>query len=253
MLVHQIAKALKSQEWSTVFIEFVLVVIGVLVALEVDRYNERQKEREQEVQFLSTLQRDLGRDIDDVKLMINGFQTIESYGFSAIETLNQQSCAQGECWRKLVELFHAGQWLDVSRNDSTYEEIKRAGLPKNSALKTQLDQYYFLAAQQKVLTQELPAYREWVRSIIPPAMQRHIWANCFSVVSGRFETYSTECSSPTTDEAARVVVEELQATPAVKRALTFWLSNLSLTTITLPQTAVDAEQAIAALQAEIDR
>jgi hypothetical protein len=252
VLINRIAIALKSQEWSTVFIEFVLVVVGVLVALEVDRYNERQKEREQELQFLHTLQRDLGRDIDDVKLMINGYQTIESFGFNAIETLNQQGCEQSTCWRKLVELFHAGQWLDVSRNDSTYEEMKRAGLPRNSALKTQLDQYYFLAAQQKVLTQELPAFREWVRSIIPPAMQRHIWANCFTV-SGRFETYSTECSTPTTDEAARVVVQELQATPAVKRALTFWLSNVSLTTITLPQTAVDAEQAIAAVQAEIDR
>ena len=45
MIIQRFANALRSQDWVTVFIEFFLVVLGVLVALEVDRYNERQKER----------------------------------------------------------------------------------------------------------------------------------------------------------------------------------------------------------------
>ena len=73
MILNRFANALKSQDWITVFIEFVLVVLGVIVALEVDRYSERQRERAKEVAYLSALERDLKRDISDIESLLDGY------------------------------------------------------------------------------------------------------------------------------------------------------------------------------------
>ena len=252
MIIQRFANALRSQDWATVFIEFFLVVLGVLVALEVDRYNERQKERAEEVAFLAALQRDLQTDITDYKLILEGFQTVEGFGLRGVQTLQANSCEENTCWRRVLELFHASQWLNANVKQSTYEEMKLAGLPKSASLKADLDKYYDIVGQQSVLTTELPAYRELARSMIPPDVQQYIWAECFSV-EGRFESYSVDCASPISDNSARAIIEQLQAEEPVKRALTFWISNLTLVKITLPERNDAANEALNAVVNEIAR
>lgn len=250
MIINRAASALKSQDWFTVFIEFLLVVLGVLVALEVDRYNERQQERARELDFLSSLQQDIERDIEDIELLVRGFSTVESFGYSAVEILEGTGCPRETCWQTLVELFHASQWLDASLHSATYEEMKRLGLPSDMVLKDVLERYYMLGKQRKLLTSDFPEYRRIVRSLVPPHIQRHIWSNCFTV-SGRFETYSTDCTSPTTEDAARLIVEKLRQKSGVLESLTFWLSNLSLTTLTLPLQIEEAREVLDAIRSAV--
>jgi len=107
MIIQRFANALRSQDWVTVFIEFFLVVLGVLVALEVDRYNERQKARAEEMAFLAALQRDLETDMVDYELILKGFQSVEVFGLRGIGTLEANSCEESACWRQVLELFHA--------------------------------------------------------------------------------------------------------------------------------------------------
>ena len=250
MILNRVAKALKSQDWTTVSIEFLLVVLGVLVALEVDRYNESQKERALEVDYLISLQRDIEKDIEDLTLLTENFATVENFGESALETLSSETCAERECWQGLVSVFHASQWLDVSLNTSTFEEMKRLGLPSNAALKNELEEYYVLGELRKTLTKELPEYRRLVRSIIPHKVQQHIWSKCYSI-NGRFETYLPDCDPPISSAEAKQVIDNLRQTPAVLQALTFWLSNLSLTTLTLPKQITSAQQILDPLKANI--
>ncbi|MFK8040842.1 DUF6090 family protein [Congregibacter sp.] len=250
MIIQRIAQALRSQDWVTVTVEFFLVVLGVLVALEVDRYNERQKERAEELAFLAALQRDLQTDIVEYQLILDGFQAVEEFGLRGVGTLEADGCEETTCWRRLLELFHASQWLNASVRRETYEEMKLAGLPTSSALKAEIDRYYDIVGQQSVLTTELPAYREFVRSMIPPKVQQYIWTECFSV-DGRFESYSVNCASPISESRARSIIEQLQGEEQVKRALTFWISNLTLVKITLPQRNEAANEALDAVANEL--
>jgi hypothetical protein len=250
MILNRFATALKSQDWITVFIEFVLVVLGVIVALEVDRYSERQRERAKEVAYLSALERDLNLDISDIESLIDGYSQIEAFAVGAIATLENQGCPDNQCWYRLVELLHASQWLDVSLNSSTYEEMKRLGLPTDGRLKDELEQYHALGDRRARLTRELPEYRKLVRSLIPPAIQTHYWSNCYSVTAKR-ETYISDCPASVTAEAARSVIQRLQQMPEVRMALTYWLSNLRLTVQTLPQQVDYAEELIADIHTEV--
>ena len=55
MILRRISSALKRQDWATVFIEFVLVIAGVLIALQVNNWNETRGDRELERDILERL------------------------------------------------------------------------------------------------------------------------------------------------------------------------------------------------------
>lgn len=46
MILRRLGAAIRSQDWFTVAIEFVIVVAGVLFALQVDNWNEARTDRE---------------------------------------------------------------------------------------------------------------------------------------------------------------------------------------------------------------
>lgn len=55
MIHRRIAVALKRQDWTTVLIEFVLVVFGVLIALQINNWNAARQERSDERAILARL------------------------------------------------------------------------------------------------------------------------------------------------------------------------------------------------------
>lgn len=55
MILRRLSSALKRQDWATVLIEFVLVIVGVLIALQVNNWNQNRQDRRLEVTYLNSL------------------------------------------------------------------------------------------------------------------------------------------------------------------------------------------------------
>ena len=64
MIIRRFAQALKQQDWVIVAVEFVLIVVGVLFALQVDTWNQQRNDRELELRYASRLQVELQGNID---------------------------------------------------------------------------------------------------------------------------------------------------------------------------------------------
>ena len=62
MILARLAKSLRRQDWTTFAIEFVLVIAGVLVALEVDNWNQERVEAGQFRQELQLLRAELAEN-----------------------------------------------------------------------------------------------------------------------------------------------------------------------------------------------
>ncbi len=62
MILARLAKSLRRQDWTTFVIEFVLVITGVLVALEVDNWNQERVEARQFRQELQLLRAELAEN-----------------------------------------------------------------------------------------------------------------------------------------------------------------------------------------------
>ena len=239
LITGRIANSFKRQDWATVLIEFVLVIVGVLIALRLDQIAEDRRVRAQEVNFLRLVGTDISRDIDDLENTEQTIAAVRIYGDEALAALAEDSCAD-KCWATLVAFFHASQWMDVRLNTTTYEEIKRTGFPRDPGLKDELARYYSLGEQQAIIA-GLPRYREIARSIIPMSVQDHLWANCWEI-SGRRQELIADCESRISNTDAQQIVAELQANPDTESTLRFWLSTITVLRQTIPPQIREAEQ-----------
>ena len=63
MVLRRFAKAIRSQDWFTVFVELVVLIVGVFLGLQVDDWNQRRLDRIEEQYYLDRLGRDLKRSL----------------------------------------------------------------------------------------------------------------------------------------------------------------------------------------------
>lgn len=66
MILRRLSQSLKQQNWMAIVIEFVLLVVGVFLGIQVANWNESRKESVQESAFLDNLAEDIRSDIDEI-------------------------------------------------------------------------------------------------------------------------------------------------------------------------------------------
>lgn len=59
MILRRLAKAIQQQNWFTVFIEVLIVVLGVFIGLQVSQWNKERIDRAEEADFLVALHQDI--------------------------------------------------------------------------------------------------------------------------------------------------------------------------------------------------
>ncbi|GEM_PF-837000 len=249
LLTGRIVAAFKRQDWLTVLVELVLVIVGILIALRVDQFADDRRVDAQEINFLKLVRSDLERDIDDLENIRSAYGAVLEYGREALATLDGQPCADA-CWHTVVAFFQASQWVDTQLNDTTYQEILRTGFPRDPALKERLTRYYAQGEQRRLIA-ALPEYRELVRSIIPLNTQNHLWKECWEV-SGRRQHLLADCEAVISNGESREIVEQLVAHPDIRSTLTFWLSTITVTTQTIPPQIREAEKLIESISEHVE-
>jgi len=64
MLLRRIIEHLRTQNWSAVFLDFIIVVVGVFVGMQVDNWNQGRIDQNKSHENLILLKRDLARDVE---------------------------------------------------------------------------------------------------------------------------------------------------------------------------------------------
>ncbi len=71
MILRRITEHVKAQNWFAVAIDFVIVVVGVFVGLQVSNWNALQGDRAREAAYLAQLVEDLSADLDHIDRVAN--------------------------------------------------------------------------------------------------------------------------------------------------------------------------------------
>ena len=98
MILRRLANALRKQDWVTVSLEIVIVMIGIFLGLQVNAWNQSRIDRAEEAIFLKALYQDV------LELEKNSTQLIELRieGLNAIGTASDILLGKAE-WRDLTE------------------------------------------------------------------------------------------------------------------------------------------------------
>lgn len=256
MFFRKISKQLKEQDWTAIWIDLVIVVVGVYLGIQVDNWNEARDDRERAQVFAERLQSDLQTDINRATMRRAFNVEVLEYGREALAWLEAEQRGEGG-WPVLLALFQASQVAPYRQVNATFEEMRSAGelsLIKDPTLRGKLSEYYLVAtgSQSDYILRLIPEYRQTVRSLVPSEITRYIWDACH-----REFNYDDQeliaCGAPTGDIEIAAVLEEAATAPELLPQLRFWMSTLKTANEMLDLNTAAARGLIAELEAEQGR
>jgi hypothetical protein len=91
MILRDLAHSIRKQDWFSVAIEFVIVVAGIFVGLQVTDWNEGRQLRERELNYLERMTEDLSQmrtEFDAIRAHSVGRSAVAMRAFQALEQCN---------------------------------------------------------------------------------------------------------------------------------------------------------------------
>jgi hypothetical protein len=230
MILRRVIKHFRNQEWTAIFLDFLIVVVGVFIGLQVSNWNDARAEAARANGYLERLHADLSSDAKALSVRMEFHRTVAEYGDRALTYAETSEAVRKTNWPTVLAFFQASQLFPYSSNNATYDELKSAGelgLIKNQDLRAALAQYYVTGSgvQTPYIIRLVPEYRETIRGLTPSVVTKHIWAVCHE--EGGFDYQRLiECDSPVSEDEARSILDAYLADPEVLTQLRFWISTL---------------------------
>lgn len=145
MITNRFLEHLKQQHWTGVFIELVIVVLGVFIGLQVDNWNQQRQDRAAEVAYLQALAKDLDSIQASVQVQIGFEANIAHYINRSLDEIdaspsNERNLRLGMLLSQLV----ARSTLKIE--SPTFQELQssgRLGLIRDRALRGSIVEYFF--------------------------------------------------------------------------------------------------------------
>ena len=210
--------------------EIILVVIGILIALSINNWNETRKERLKENAYLVRLKDDITSDSRMLKLNGEFYNEVFEYGNQALLYAEGETIDSESYWDILVSFFHASQIWPIITTSSTFEELKSSGefsLIQNIALRNTLSFYHGGGLRRYNQTMGItPPYRKMVRGLIPSKIQNYMWDNCH-ITDGDIQILK-KCEPLVDNDKAIAVLTELSNNATLIEELRFYMSSIKV-------------------------
>lgn len=230
MILRSLMRHVRGQNWFAVFLDFLIVVVGVFIGIQVANWNEARQQRVRETALLGELRQEAlqnagaARSVGEA-LLVGAASARRILAMSDDADLR---CREN-CWSAIVDLMHASQWQQISNRWTTYEELRRAGLPSDRRIIETVEE--FLQANHRAAQglELRPEYRTQVRRLIPIDLQDAYWSNCF-VESEGYEHYVDPCPvSLGVTAVSPAIIDAVVSDQALMAMLREWTSLARLT------------------------
>ncbi|MFD1316637.1 DUF6090 family protein [Namhaeicola litoreus] len=125
--------------------EIILVVIGILIALQINNWNEQRKERIQEKIFLKRFDAELNTNLENILTAISLNKSRIHRAEFLLRTINRPELVLDSSSYFMKSIEHAGYTNIPLISDNAFEELKSSGnlsLIRNETLRAALQKYY---------------------------------------------------------------------------------------------------------------
>ena len=207
MILRRFSESLKQQNWTAIWIEFVLLVAGVFLGIQVANWNAAHAEERLGRAYAQQLARDLKVDQESLS-------RLTAYYAAVLQSVRETDAllrADNPDPRALViNAYRATEVRYAPQARATWDQMVSAGhvdLLPNGLAEGGLAQYYGFDTARQIYAMGLDSpYRRTVRRIIPMAMQVALQSGCSDSNAGRFvETCEFDADPAELKEVAQVL------------------------------------------------
>jgi hypothetical protein len=145
MILRRVVEHAKTQNWFAVTLDFLVVVMGVFIAIEVANWNPARQDRVEERRYYGQLLVDLRADLETFSQAEKLTNTYDEAAQLVIDRLGGKDPPHASPGRMATAIHKAG-WIYIPyASRGTYNELVSTGnlgLLRNSQLKSEIANYY---------------------------------------------------------------------------------------------------------------
>ena len=229
MILRRLSQSLKEQNWTAIWIEFILLVAGVFLGIQVANWNAARADDVRAQAYLVRIKDNLNYDLQAIERREVFWRQVIDCGNSAIRYAETGELVDGSKGKTVLAFYQASQLWPWITNDTTYQELSNGGelgLIKDGNFREALTKYYAEGAGKDLdyILSSQPEYRKIVRGLTPVAVSNHVWAKCWKLPNA-YEQYLLDCESPISEADAQKVLDAYLKHPELLSELRFWNSS----------------------------
>ncbi|MFT5609735.1 MAG: hypothetical protein ACI9LU_000227 [Polaribacter sp.] len=234
MILRRVIKHFRHQEWTAIAIDFVIVVVGVFVGIQVSNWNQAQSDRSLGEKLTERLRADLVVEAWNYAMLIEYLADVQSNTDKALAGFTGRNKISDE--QLLIAAYRATQYNAGIRQSTTYDELISTGKIAFITDKTLVNTAILIYAPgifDQLLNEGVDsAYRETFRKTLPVEIQDSISQLCGDrfVQIGDFNRIKNQLNYPCTTDLSpqqfELAVNKLRGNPAILENLRLRAMNV---------------------------
>lgn len=236
MILRRIIEHLRRQEWTAIGIDFVIVVVGVLVATEVSNWNATRLMRQQGAEFSDRLVSDLHEEAWGYQFYVEYYEDVLANAERASAVLERRASMSDEAL--LIAAYRATQYKRNVRRRATYDELTSTGaigLIEDAELRGGAVRIYSAQLLNDLARGEVSQYRERFRMIVPMEVHDALAGACGDRIpvvgdyNSIVDSLDYECALDLSPSALREAVADLRSDQTLLMLLRLRVADLKTT------------------------
>jgi hypothetical protein len=200
MILRRVISHFRKQEWTAIAIDFVIVVVGVFVGLQVSNWNAARTTDRRSAEFTERLRADLMEEYWVYQYLVVYFGEVLTNADLAGGALEGDATLSDEAL--VIAAYRATQNKIRTRRRATYDELTSTGeigLIRDNTMRDTAMRLYTTNLFDRITTQgQQSKYREAFRMTVPNDLQRALREKCGDriVERGDFEGIAKSLDYP---------------------------------------------------------
>lgn len=125
MLLRRMTEHIKNQNWLAIFIDFVIVVVGVFIGIQVANWNDDRLENKLSEDFTQRLREDIIEEAWDFQYMIEYYTDVQQNAERVLADL--EDGVKLNDIELVIAAYRASQINIITRRRATYDELVSIG------------------------------------------------------------------------------------------------------------------------------
>ena len=235
MPVMKLAQRLRAHDWFAACIEVLIVIAGILIALQVSNWNQERQERRVAAEYARQLHAELQSDLRNIVSTRKFWKKVSDYQAVASIHAETGALADGSAWKTVLAYYQASQLRPFELEDTTFTELRYAGelrLLGDTGLSKGLADYYRQTGTGMIgeILRHAPVYRAQVRGLTPYVVQEYIWAKCWRQLAGADQEL-IDCPAPVSEEEAAKILQVYAGDGELLKNLRFWRAQMHVSVL----------------------
>ena len=227
MILRRFAQALKEQNWTSITIEFALLVLGVFLGIQAANWNEARQTGEKSGVFSERLKDDLRREAQRYLFLQEYYRDVQAATEASANALTGKLPLSNEAL--LINAYRATQYRAAPSFRTTYDELIATGnlglIEDRTMLNLALAVYRLNSLELLERDSIASRYRVLFREGIPHDVQRTLASRCgdrFIEIDGKIDrdhVIDYPCTSELPADDIDAAANALRADPKILRQL----------------------------------